>query len=391
MQNNPSILTDKEEAVRKAVREGYSKIATTADKAGCGCGTGVSCCGSAPADAEKLARQIGYSPEELAALPEGANLGLSCGNPAALAALKPGEVVLDLGSGGGFDVFIAGRKVGPTGRAIGVDMTADMLTKARRNIAQYREQTGLENVEFRLGEIEHLPVAGESVDVIISNCVINLSPDKPQVWREIARVLKPGGRVAVSDLALFKPLPEAVREMVEALVGCVAGAVLVEETERMAREAGLTGIQLNAKKDYLEAMTDWKDPLYQKIIEHLPPGAKAGDYVTSLEVSARKPVTAVNYSAEVNELVAIGAAIAANCEPCLKHHYHAAQQLGVSNAVMARAMEMGAKVKDSPHQAILRLADRLTGAALSEPADAGDPCCGSRDASEPPAAGKCCG
>ena len=174
-------------------------------------------------------------------------MGLSCGNPAALAALKPGEVVLDLGSGGGFDVFIAGRKVGATGRAIGVDMTPEMLAKARRNIAGYRKETGLDNVEFRLGEIEHLPVADNSVDVIISNCVINLSPDKPQVWREMARVLKPGGRVAVSDMALLKPLPPEVRKMVEALVGCVAGAVLVSETGRMASEAGLTGIDLKVK------------------------------------------------------------------------------------------------------------------------------------------------
>jgi SAM-dependent methyltransferase len=239
-----------------------------------------------------LANYIGYSVKELAALPEGANMGLSCGNPTALAALKSGEVVLDLGSGGGFDVFIAGRKVGAAGRGIGVDMTPEMLARARKNIAAYRERSGLDNVEFRLGEIEHLPLADDSVDVVVSNCVINLSPDKPQVWREIARVLKPGGRVAVSDLALLKPLPPGVREMVEALVGCVAGAVLVEETERMAREAGLTEIRLKTKKDYLEAMTDWKDPLYLKIVAHLPPGAKAGDYVTSLEVSARKAADA---------------------------------------------------------------------------------------------------
>jgi arsenite methyltransferase len=284
----PFNITDKEDAVRRTVREGYSKIATSADKGGCGCGSSQSGCGSAPADADKLAQQIGYSAGELAALPEGANMGLSCGNPAALAALKPGEVVLDLGSGGGFDVFIAGRKVGPTGRAIGVDMTPDMLSKARRNIAQYRERTGLDNVEFRLGEIEHLPVADASVDVIISNCVINLSPDKPQVWREMARVLKPGGRVAVSDLALFQPLPEAVRDMVEALVGCVAGAALVSDTEKMARAAGLKDLVLTPKADYLNAMKDWEDPLYRKIIGHLPAGAKPADYITNLEVKARK-------------------------------------------------------------------------------------------------------
>ena len=225
-------------------------------------------------------------------LPEGANMGLSCGNPNALAALQPGETVLDLGSGGGFDVFIAARKVGPSGRAIGVDMTPEMLAKARKNIGPYRQRSGLDNVEFRLGEIEHLPLADNSVDVVISNCVINLSPDKPQVWREIARVLKPGGRVAVSDLALLKPLPTEILKMVEALVGCVAGAALVSETERMAREAGLTEIQLRPKKDYVAAMTDWNDPLYKKILDHLPAGSSPGDYITSLEVAARKAVKA---------------------------------------------------------------------------------------------------
>jgi arsenite methyltransferase len=216
-------------------------------------------------------------------------MGLSCGNPAALAALKPGEVVLDLGSGGGFDVFIAGRKVGAAGHVIGVDMTPEMLSKARRNLASYRQQTGLDNVEFRLGEIENLPVANDNVDVIISNCVINLSPNKPGVWREIARVLKPGGRVAVSDMALLKPLPPEVLKMVEALVGCVAGAVLADDTARMAREAGLADILLKPKPSYVEAMTSWEDPLYRKIIEGLPPGSKASDYITSLEVQARKP------------------------------------------------------------------------------------------------------
>ena len=304
---NPPLTEDKNEAMRRMVREGYAKIAQDTS-AGC-CGPGVSCCGSAPQDADKLARELGYSDdlesrflrvntacerltgysvEELKALPDGANMGLSCGNPAALAALKPGEVVLDLGSGGGFDVFIAGRKVGATGRAIGVDMTPEMLAKARRNTAGYRKETGLDNVEFRLGEIEHLPVADNSVDVIISNCVINLSPAKPQVWREMARVLKPDGRVAVSDMALLKPLPPEALKIVEALVGCVAGAALVSDTERMAREAGLTDIVLKTKPGYIEAMTDWEDPLYRKIVEHLPTGTKPADYITSLEVQAQK-------------------------------------------------------------------------------------------------------
>ena len=273
---------DREEAVREAVREGYARIAQEES----GCCTGISCCGSAGGD--EVAAAVGYTQAELADLPEGANMGLSCGNPTAIATLQPGEVVLDLGSGGGFDVFIAGQKVGPEGRAIGVDMTPEMIGKARRNAAVYSERTGLDNVEFRLGEIEHLPVADNSVDVVISNCVINLSPDKPQVWREIARVLRPGGRVAVSDLALLKPLPEQIREMVEALVGCIAGAVLVEETERMALDAGLTGLRLEPKPDYIAAMADWSDPLYRKIIEHLPAGTSPADYITSLNVTANK-------------------------------------------------------------------------------------------------------
>lgn len=278
---------EKEQAVREMVRGGYAKIAE-ATSAGA-CGAGVSCCGSLPQDADKLARELGYSVDELQSLPDGANMGLSCGNPAALAALQPGETVLDLGSGGGFDVFIAGRKVGAGGRAIGVDMTPGMLAKARRNVASYREQTKLDNVEFRLGEIEQLPVADNSVDAIISNCVINLSPDKPQVWRELARVLKPGGRVAVSDMALLKPLPPDVLKLVEALVGCVAGAALVEDTRRWAREAGLTDLVLTPKAEYVEAMSNFEDPLYQQITAHLPAGAKPGDYLVSLEVQARKP------------------------------------------------------------------------------------------------------
>lgn len=279
-------MSKRDSEVRETVRTGYAEIATRGNTQGPGgcCGPASSCCGG-----QRISERIGYSADELKGLPEGADMGLSCGNPTAIASLKPREVVLDLGSGGGFDCFIAGPKVGAAGRVIGVDMTPEMLSKARRNVAAYRERTGLDNVEFRLGEIEHLPVADQSVDVVISNCVLNLSPDKPRVWRDIARVLKPGGRVAVSDLALLRPLPAAVREMVEALVGCVAGAVLVAETERMMRDAGLTDIRLTAKPIYIQTMSEVQDPLYRKILEHLPTGASPGDYITSLDIAARKP------------------------------------------------------------------------------------------------------
>lgn len=282
-----SPLDFKSESIRKIVQDGYASIAT--DTSSDCCSPGVSCCGSSPQDSDKLAKELGYSVEELNALPEGANMGLSCGNPAALAALAPGETVLDLGAGGGFDVFIAGRKVGAEGRAIGVDMTPEMLAKARKNTAHYVETTGLNNVEFRLGEIEHLPVADNSVDAIISNCVINLSPDKAQVWRDMARVLKPDGRVAVSDIALLKPLPDGVGEMVEAMIGCVAGAALVEDTEQFARDAGLSEVRIKIKPEYVAAMEDFDDPLYRKILEHLPEGAQPADYIASVEVSAVNP------------------------------------------------------------------------------------------------------
>jgi SAM-dependent methyltransferase len=204
--------------------------------------------------------------------------------------LRQGETVLDLGSGGGFDCFIAGPKVGAMGRVIGVDMTPEMLTKARNNLPKYQEQSGLNNIEFRLGEIEHLPVADASVDVVISNCVINLSPDKPQVWRGIARVLKPGGRVAVSDLALLKPLPQSVRDDLEALVGCIAGAELVDDVRAAVLDAGLTDLEMIAKPQYIEAMTNWEDPLYKKIAQALPEGAAMSDYVVSLDIIAMRPM-----------------------------------------------------------------------------------------------------
>jgi SAM-dependent methyltransferase len=167
-------------------------------------------------------------------------------------------------------------------------MTPEMLAKARRNIEPYRKRTGLDNVEFRLGEIEYLPVADASMDAVLSNCVINLSPDKPQVWREIFRVLKPGGKVSVSDLALLKPLPDNIRKMTAALVGCVAGAVLADETRAMLEKTGFTSIVLTPNPDYVRHMRDWNDPLYKEIAETLPKGEEIADYVVSLSIEARK-------------------------------------------------------------------------------------------------------
>jgi SAM-dependent methyltransferase len=283
--------------IRETVREGYGKIAVGEElqpgskSAGGCCGPSTSGC-SPGTDPAAFAQSVGYTAEEVAALPEGTNMGLSCGNPAVIASLKKGEVVLDLGAGGGMDAFLAGPKVGAEGRVIGVDMTAEMVAKARRNAAAYSKRSGLENVEFRLGEIEHLPVADASVDVVISNCVLNLSPDKPQVWREIARVLKPGGRVAVSDLALLRELPAEVVESVEALVGCVAGAVLVSDTELMMRAAGLIDVQLRAKPEYVRSVMSFEDPLYQRIVERLPQGTTPADFITSLDVQGRKGLAA---------------------------------------------------------------------------------------------------
>jgi ubiquinone/menaquinone biosynthesis C-methylase UbiE len=263
--------------IRQVVREGYGEIAKT----------GKGCCGSSEPD--KLGLGLGYSAEDLAALPDGANMGLSCGNPTVLAELKSGQVVLDLGSGGGFDVFIAAKKVGSSGLAIGVDMTAEMVSKARSNIPAFEKKTGLCNVDFRLGEIEHLPVEDASVDVVISNCVINLSPDKSQVWREICRVLKPDGKACVSDLALKKPLPEVLQEKACVLVGCISGAVTINETIQMAQTAGLVNIQYKAKEFVIEVMEDCNDQLYHEIKELLAPDEKLSDYIVSVDVTASKP------------------------------------------------------------------------------------------------------
>jgi SAM-dependent methyltransferase len=222
----------RDDEIRRSVRESYAKHATS-----CGGGCGGGCCGSGAATAS---RSIGYSEDELRSVPQGADLGLGCGHPTALASLAPGEVVLDLGSGAGIDCFLAADRIGPTGRAIGVDMTPEMVELARENAR--RENVG--NVDFRLGEIEHLPVADASVDVIVSNCVINLSPDKPQVFREAFRVLRPGGRLLVSDIVLRGELPEAIRTSMESYIGCVAGASQLDDYLGAIRDAGFRDVKV---------------------------------------------------------------------------------------------------------------------------------------------------
>jgi len=222
-----------DETIRKAVRERYGQRTKNGDSC---CAKARSCCGTR----DSVSRAIGYSEEELGAVPEGADLGLGCGNPTALASLKEGETILDLGSGAGIDCFLAAQAVGPTGRAIGIDMTAEMVDRARENA----RRNGIENVEFRLGEIEHLPVADRSVDVVVSNCVVNLSPDKPRVFREAFRALKPGGRMFLSDIVLLKPLPEGIRESIEAYVGCVAGASMKADYLAAIEAAGFQDVEV---------------------------------------------------------------------------------------------------------------------------------------------------
>ena len=234
-----------EQNVRTAVREHYASVAR--EQSSC-CGptkAAGGCCGAAPAPIE-ISRAIGYSEQDLSAVPAGANLGLGCGNPLAFAALEPGDTVVDLGSGAGFDCFLAAQRVGPRGRVIGVDMTHEMLERARGNAAR----DGVANVEFRLGEIENLPVADGTADMVISNCVINLSTDKPRVFREALRVLKPGGRLMVSDLVLARPLPASVARSVAAYAGCIAGAMLKDDYLQVIRDAGFADVRVLAEAVY---------------------------------------------------------------------------------------------------------------------------------------------
>lgn len=258
--------------IRRSVRESYASIAETSS--GCCAPPDASCCAPQSKAPTGTARKLGYSDDELSAAPEGANMGLGCGNPTAIASLTAGETVVDLGSGGGFDCFLAAEKVGPTGGVIGVDMTPEMIEKARRNA----ETMGAANVEFRLGEIEHLPVADQTADVLISNCVINLSPEKAAVYREAFRVLKPGGRVCISDVVATGPLPDALRQDMIMVSGCIGGAAEVAEVEHWLEDVGFTDVRIDIKDESRAFIRDWA------------PGSGVEDYIASATIEARKPL-----------------------------------------------------------------------------------------------------
>jgi len=271
-------LTTKDEKIRGIVREGYARIAKT--NRSC-CADASPCCGSSGA-AEGISKQIGYTEEELRVVPEGANLGLGCGNPVALASLTEGEVVLDLGSGAGFDAFLAAQKVGEKGKVIGIDMTTEMIQKARENA----KKGNYSNVEFRLGEIENLPLPNNSVDVVISNCVINLSPSKGKVFNEAFRVLKPGGRLMISDLVLLRELPDYVKNSVEAYIGCLSGAIMKDEYLSLIEKAGFQQVKIIDETSFpVEFMTN--DPTAKAIIENMKVPPEKVEVVASSVVSVK--------------------------------------------------------------------------------------------------------
>ena len=250
--------------LREAVSERYGRIAE---------GYEDSCCGSPIDKAGAASMKMGYSQEDVTGIPEGANMGLGCGNPQAIANLKPGEVVVDLGSGGGFDCFLSARAVGDTGQVIGVDMTPVMIRKARANA----EKINAKNVTFRLGEIEYPPIADNTADVIISNCVINLSPDQPQVYREAFRILKSGGRLAISDMVASQPLTDEIRNDLAKYTGCMAGAPVIDDLENMLKAAGFENIRIAPKDESKTFIKDWA------------PEMQVADYVISATIEATKP------------------------------------------------------------------------------------------------------
>lgn len=276
----PDPLLPNTEQIRDFVRERYGAIAEQADDR-CGCASGSSCCGTK--DDSHYGAKLGYTAEQLATAPAGSDLGLGCGNPLAIASIRPGETVLDLGSGAGFDCFLAARQLAGTGHVIGVDMTAAMLAKARANARKggyaAPAEPGRTEVEFRLGEIEALPVADATVDLILSNCVINLSPEKGRVFREAFRVLKPGGRLAIADVVATRPLPAALKAKLSSIGACVGGATLVDELNRLLAAAGFTRVAIVPKESSREYIGHWTED------------ESAGDFVVSALITAYKPGT----------------------------------------------------------------------------------------------------
>jgi len=260
--------------IRQNVRESYSQVAEASNEGDC-CGTVSSCCGVSDDAAINtlVSTRLGYSEDDLDKVPEGADMGLGCGNPRAIASIQPGETILDLGSGGGFDCFLSAAETGESGQVIGIDMTPTMISKARSNA----EKGKYNHVEFRLGEIEHLPVANDTVDVIISNCVINLSPDKKQVFSEAFRVLKPGGRLAISDVVASTELPDEIRDDLALYSGCMAGASQISELQSMLEENGFEQINIAPKDESKDFIKDWA------------PGRGVEDYVLSATIEAVKP------------------------------------------------------------------------------------------------------
>ena len=273
---NDQVNQQQADELRQTIRDAYSEVADAETSGGC-CGEASSCCGVS--DEEQIntiiSSRLGYSQSDRDIVPDGADMGLGCGNPRAIASLKAGESVLDLGSGGGFDAFLAAQEVGDSGHVIGVDMTPTMISKARNNA----EKGKFKQVEFRLGEIEHLPVADSSIDVIISNCVINLSPEKLRVYREAFRVLKPGGRLAISDVVTTAPLPDEIRNDLALVGACVGGAATIDDTEASLKKAGFQSIKIKPKDNSRELIRQW-DPSKNKDV---------GDYIVSAYIEAVKP------------------------------------------------------------------------------------------------------
>ncbi len=277
------------EEIKKVVRETYGNVATQGGYTKSSIET-ASCCGSSQIesgqnqascgcvtkeiDVDQMSSYLGYSEDDLKNVPEGSNLGLGCGNPKAIASIKSGEVIIDLGSGGGFDSFLAAKETGSKGLVIGVDMTPEMVARAREN----KEKTNAENVDFRLGEIEHLPVENNIADLIISNCVINLSPDKNKVYEDAFRVLKPGGRLAISDIVALKELPENIKQDLAMVSACIGGAATIDDTKLMLNQAGFSDISITPKN------------VSQELIEEWLPGSNVGEYVVSAYIEAKKPI-----------------------------------------------------------------------------------------------------